>query len=775
MAADLAYNGNNKTIESLLNNAVERIVRLKHPRKIIESYNGDLNDYIVLICNIFAWIDTQLTKENLTIHEYQAFHSIVETLIYENGVYKRLDYNDETQTLNLLEDLSKTAEKVLLHGGVLQVIKDGMDIIEEIQHLLNLNNSAINDLLKECTFIGGNSSSEYGYDYLKTHMDELATFKCGIIHDENHDEAGQFGGEGDEQLNRIKCALSTGDGFESHIHDKILICLVNVISDYISLFVDTEIKQDKDSHEYIYTHKELTNMKPYLFNLHNNRKISEFYKYCYYKPTEVEQVVEDEPLNDPRYDGTSTVCSLNIKYINEIVGLERLINCRHLLYRINSMFIEYTHKNMYNEYKLKAQMLNTFSESANELELTNDRDNLKQLIVLCKSGNKKANISDLLQKIYRKAHQFEIISKYTTTYFKEKATALDYKKALHLLKIGISGLILLILENKFVSSQQNSISVEIDGKLISVNFETSFASPFFAAIEHEMKMISFIIDRNFYEMYTTTNFREFVNDLECELNDDFYINNQDKEASYYNNLTVRETFRIANHIVFITLNAINMGQYYIQNSANFQKLCASTFRLSSILTHYLCGGKLLTEGVISNNWDGDRIIINANPGTTWLHNELKQILLNILSLNDYNITLKKAILFSIIYINHWIRGDFHLELSEEELKIQGRDVNLLYENDTLYGFLGVRIPTDNLIRGNQLETYIEFCKFSSGVYTQSGLSYSTENNTKEIAFPVNLNTILNNGELDISLNKYAKLYEKLTAYEFSYHLEKQSD
>lgn len=762
MAADLAYNGNNKTIESLLNNAVERIIRLKHPRKIIESYNGDLNDYIVLICNIFAWIDTQLTKEHLSINEYQSFHSIVETLIYENGVYKRLDYNDEYQTLNLIEDLCKTAEKVLLHGGVLQVVKDGIDIIEEIQNHIKNKTQNVFDELDTCYYINGEGSNDYGYKYLIKHMDELATFQCGIIHDENHDEAGLFGGESDEQIGRIKAAL-TGDG-ETSEHDKLLICLINVISDYANLFIARTIETNDDGEQTI-VYTELANMKKYAFLLHNNRNLSEFYKYCYN--------ADDE--NDPRInsdivsEGTIKSSNLKSSYINELVNLDRLINCRHLMYRINAMFVEYNHKNVGNIHKIKAQMLNTFAESANELDLTNDRDNLKQLIVLCKSGNKRANIPDLLQKIYRKAHQFEIITRYTTTYSNSESTALDYKKALHLLKIGISGLIMLIMEGKFVSSQQNSISVEVDGKLISVNFETTFASPFFAAIEHEMKMISFIIDRDFYDMYSTTDFREFVNDLECELNDDFYINNQDKEASYYNNLTVRETFRIANHIVFITLNAINMGQYYIQSSANFQKLCASTFRLSSILTHYLCGGKLLTEGVISNNWDGDRIIINSNPGSTWLHNELKQILLNILSLNDYNITLKKAILFTIVYINHWIKGDFHLELSETELEIHGRDINLLYENDSVYGFLGVRIPTTECIKSTQLETYIEFCKFSSGINTQSGLSYSTENVGEEgFKFNIKLeDELLENTKL----NKYAKLYEKLTAFPFKYSKE----
>ena len=79
MAADLAYNGNNKTIESLLDSAVHRIVCLKHPRKIMESYNGDLNDYITLICNCFAWIDSQLVKEELSVNEFQTFHYIVET------------------------------------------------------------------------------------------------------------------------------------------------------------------------------------------------------------------------------------------------------------------------------------------------------------------------------------------------------------------------------------------------------------------------------------------------------------------------------------------------------------------------------------------------------------------------------------------------------------------------------------------------------------------------------------------------------------------------
>ena len=202
-------------------------------------------------------------------------------------------------------------------------------------------------------------------------------------------------------------------------------------------------------------------MKKYAFLLHNNRNLSEFYKYCYN--------ADDE--NDPRINSDivseDTIKSSNLKssYINELVNLDRLINCRHLMYRINAMFVEYNHKNVGNIHKIKAQMLNTFAESANELDLTNDRDNLKQLIVLCKSGNKRANIPDLLQKIYRKAHQFEIITKYTTTYSNSDSTALDYKKALHLLKIGISGLIMLIMEGKFVSSQQNSISVEVDGKL----------------------------------------------------------------------------------------------------------------------------------------------------------------------------------------------------------------------------------------------------------------------------------------------------------------------
>lgn len=758
MAADLAYNGNNKTIESLLDSAVHRIVRLKHPRKIIESYNGDLNDYITLICNCFAWIDSQLVKEELSVNEFQTFHSIVETLIYENGVYKRLDYNDETQTLELINELGLTAEKVMLYGGVLQIVKDGIDVMAEIKHLKSLDVTEINNKLKSCKFIEGDLSTTHGYKYLLKHLDELTTFECGIQHCENHDLAGCFGAESDEQIGRIKNALTIGEQNEdvSSENERILICLVNIISDYMNIFIKREYKKNNDIETETYTENQ--QLIQYLFML-KKRNIKELYKYT----------SDLTNANDPRRSKSNDLIALNMCYINNsLTQLDRLINCRHIMFKLNELFKIYEKKNITNEHKTRAYILNSFADSANELNLTNDKDNLKQLIVLCKNNNKRGNIEDLLRKIYRKAHQFNIVTKYTSTIATSQPNSTDFKNAIHLLKIGVCGLILLIEDGKFTSNQPESISVEIDGKIMNIRFETTFASPFFAAIEHEMKMISFILDRDFYEAYCNTDFREFVNDLECELNDDFYINNQDVESSYYNNLTVRETFRIANHIVFITLNAINMGQYYIQNTANFQKLCASTLRLSSILTHYLCGGKLLTEGVIGNNWDGDKINITSQGGSTWLHNELKQILLNILSLNNYNITLKKAIIFTIVYINHWIRGDFHLESSKNELQITKHDIDLLYENDTLYGFLGVEIPSSEVSRLSQLDTYIEFCKFSSGVYTQSGLSYN--DGIDELEFPVRFggsscHKIENESK---KIAKYSRRYDKLTTNPFKY-------
>ena len=104
------------------------------------------------------------------------------------------------------------------------------------------------------------------------------------------------------------------------------------------------------------------------------------------------KVIIDKQDERSYLDETSNIKS---SYINELVNLDRLINCRHLIYRISSIFVEYNHKNDGNLHKIKAQMLNTFSESANELDLINDRDNLKQLIE--NLFNKKTILSNFYQ------------------------------------------------------------------------------------------------------------------------------------------------------------------------------------------------------------------------------------------------------------------------------------------------------------------------------------------------------------------------------------------
>lgn len=417
----------------------------------------------------------------------------------------------------------------------------------------------------------------------------------------------------------------------------------------------------------------------------------------------------------------------------------------------------------------KNEIYYTIQNAINRIGKDYDLGDIDNKLVLYKNKYFE-DVSEFTMPLFKKLFDNDLFTKFNMKCFaKTELDGLDQQTTLAIdLLIILNGCVSLhILDNKF--NPEIEVTVELtEAKDLTnqrISFEPTFASPMFAAIEHEIKIISYAIDQNMHDALMESSFKDFVHELEKLINIQ-YKGIDDIETYNYNNLSLGESFKLANTIVQHTLIALNAGDYYISDNNKFNILCASVCRIAFILDYYHNGGKLFVNNLIKDSWDGDKLqILSDGTYKTWLHQDLKKILVNILALNDYNITIKRGLLFTIIYINHWLRGDFNVttfpgfninnenyidnisddgtqHLISEYMKYNDK-LNITTPRAIIEEFFddplehGLLLPVKINKAENQRDYPIDYVKFSSGSQFGSFVALSGDEITKNNSVVIN--------------------------------------
>lgn len=619
--------------------------------------------------------------------------------------------------------------------------------IEAIDYTGNVFNDAEQSYYKYSNaFTSSTDVQDDGLVYeLQQRWADITNLLCGLKHQEDHNLAGKFGAESMELTRIINEAIASDFHIDSGTTDTKTIDphekyngfyegLITQLARLVIVYINSGLFEITDDN--ITVKSDFSNYKK------NGYSLKRFKQY--------------KETGDIQTD-------LITKYKQRLERYNHVINDLKTIME-NVEKIQSGEKEKRRNYK--SEIYNILESAINKLNLTD----VNQKLILYKNDYIK-NIAEFTEPLFKAIFAQGLLDKYN---FKQLSkTSIDDNTedgiiAINLLIIFNCVIALHILDNKYKPIIDVNIEL-IQAKDLTnqkIAFEPTFASPMFAAIEHEMKIISYALDQNLYDilMDPDSSFKTFIHELK-KLIDTQYEGIDDIETLDYNNLTLGETFKLGNTIVQHTLLALNAGEYYLVDNNKFNILCSAVYRISVILDYYHNGGKLFVNDLIKDNWDGDKLqLLSDGTYKTWLHQDLKKILVNVLSLENYNYVIKRGLLFTIIYINHWLRGDFNVNTfpgfniynASYDAKLK---INLEYDNrlditseadikSTITDFFddptehGI-VMTGKINKNEKQRDYpIDFVKFSSGSQFGSFVSLTNESdktkNNSGITKPENI-------------------------------------
>lgn len=607
-------------------------------------------------------------------------------------------------------------------------IKECIDAINYIGNVFNADEQSY------CKYSNAFTSStdvqDDGLVYeLQQRWADITNLLCGLKHQEDHNLAGKFGAESMELTRIINEAIASDFHIDGGATDAKTIDphekyngfyegLITQLTRLIIVYINSGLFEITDDN--IAVKSDFSNYKK------NGYSLKRFKQY--------------KETGDIQTD-------LITKYKQRLERYNHVINDLKTIME-NVEKIQSGEKEKRRNYK--SEIYNILESAINKLNLTD----VNQKLILYKNDYIK-NITEFTEPLFKSIFAQGLLDKYNFKQLSKTSiddNAEDGITAINLLIIFNSVIALHILDNKYNPTIDVNIELAQAKDLTNqkIAFEPTFASPMFAAIEHEMKIISYALDQNLYDilMDPESSFKTFIHELK-KLIDTQYKGVDDIETLDYNNLTLGETFKLANTIVQHTLLALNAGEYYLVDNNKFNILCSAVYRISVILDYYHNGGKLFINELIKDNWDGDKLqLLSDGTYKTWLHQDLKKILVNVLSLENYNYVIKRGLLFTIIYINHWLRGDFnvntfpgfniynanydetlktHLKYDERLNTTSEADIKSIitefFDDPTEHGIVMTAKINKN---ENQRDYPIDFVKFSSGSQFGSFVSLTNE-------------------------------------------------